>query len=67
MLITPTGSMLPLVTPPGLFEMHEAEREVIRAKERARLEAEERERNLPILEKAALVMEIAKYGKYLEL
>ncbi len=62
MLISATGSVLALKTPPGLFEKHEAEREVVRAAERARQEAIEVDRNMPLADKAALVMEMAKYG-----
>lgn len=63
MLISSTGSVLPLFTPPGLFEKFEAEREVVRAKERDRQAAIERDRAMPLREKAALVMELARYGE----
>jgi hypothetical protein len=63
MIISPTGSVLPLTTPPGFFEKHEAEREAVREKERQRQEAIERDRALPLRDKAALVMELARYGK----
>ncbi len=61
-LITATGKVLPLSTPPGFFEKHEAEREVERERAREREREVQKDKDLPVLDKAQLIFELAQYG-----
>ena len=61
MIISQTGHMLSLQTPPGFFEKHEAERDVLRAVELEREKMEEFERNRPLADKARIVLALARH------
>ena len=61
MIISHTGHMLALQTPPGFYEKHEAERAVIRAIEEEKRANEEYERNRPFTDKARIVLALARH------
>lgn len=60
MIISHTGHMLSLQTPPGFYEKHEAERAVQRAIDEEKRKLEEFERNRPLKDKARIVMALAR-------
>jgi serine/threonine protein kinase len=59
-LISWTGHMLALQTPPGLFEGHEAERAEARSVEDEKRRFEEYERNKPLIDKMRVVLALAR-------
>ena len=60
MLISWTGQMLALRTPPGFFQKHNQERAEAKAIEDERRAFEEYERNKPLIDKARVVIALAK-------
>ena len=60
MLISWTGHMLALSTPPGFFEKHDAERAEARAIEDEKRRLEEYERNKPLIDKIRVVLALAR-------
>ena len=62
-LISETGHMVAVTTPPGLFELHEQEREVLREIQRKKQEWEEYERRRPFVDKLRIAMIHANNGK----
>ena len=61
MIISHTGHMLALTTPPFFYRKHENERAEARAIEEEKRRMEEYERNRPFVEKARIVMAIARH------